>query len=225
MRLAGLDPSSEPTLIDGVDQWPAISGKVPVGTELRKNTLVSIFTAPPHKITAGVGILLAGHYKLATMPLGIYGEGGSNAAGVDCMKQRPHCWGADCLLGTGGGWLPEPFGSIGTNANICPDVDCASVTAPAVDLWLCSGQCSVDKPCLWDVVADPGERHNLAGEKMYEHVVQSMMAELTAMNGSIVPPYSPVKDPGGEMCGAFKARGTGGWPWFGPWYRGAADEE
>jgi arylsulfatase A-like enzyme len=236
MRLAGLDPSNEPTLLDGVDQWPAISGKVPAGTELRKHTLVSIFAAPPHKIVAGVGILLSGRFKLATMPLAIYGEGGSNVEGADCMEFRPHCWSADCLLGTGGGWLPEPMSprgsNVGGNQNMCPDVDCANlnVTAPEVDAWLCSPQsCSIKQPCLFDVVSDPGERHNLAANRSFAHVVASMMADLVAMNASVVPPYSAVKDTGGEMCKAFKARGLaagaagtaaggGVWPWFGPWY-------
>ena len=59
--------------------------------ELRNHTLVSVFSPPPHTIVAGVGILLSGRYKFATMPLGIYGEGGSNVAGQDCLAVRSHC--------------------------------------------------------------------------------------------------------------------------------------
>ena len=132
MFLANLDPKSEPTLLDGVNQWPAITGRVPASTELRNHTLVPIFTAPPHRITAGVGILLSGRYKLATMPPAIYGEGGSNTPGVDCEKLRPHCWSADCLLGTGGGWLPAIPGdasAVGENRNMCPTVDCQGKAA------------------------------------------------------------------------------------------------
>ena len=132
MGLAGLDPRSEPTLLDGVDQWPALTAAVQACTELRNHTLVSIFTAPVagpvrHPIVAGVGILLSGRYKLATMPPAIYGEGGGNDPDGDCLSSRSHCWSADCLLGTGGGWLARiPAGAVGTNQNICPTVDCNS---------------------------------------------------------------------------------------------------
>ena len=239
--------------------------------ELRNHTLVSVFSPPPHTIVAGVGILLSGRYKFTTMPLGVYGEGGSNVAGQDCLAVRSHCWSADCLLGTGGGWLPSrslAAGAVGANRNGCPTVDCAAVngsaTAAAVDKWLCSGQCrcvcnsaacrsrgrreghynvmyrilsvdsnccmlgtgqrSVEAPCLWDVVADPGERHNLAADARLAVVVASMRAQLVALNASVVPPYSPVRVAGvstpalaAMKCRAFRSRGTEPWPWFGPW--------
>lgn len=227
MALAGLDPASEKTLLDGVNQWPAIAGRVPAGTELRNHTLVSVFTAPPHRITAGVGIMLSGRYKLATMPQAIYGEGGSNVAGVDCLRERPHCWSSDCLLGTGGGWLPAILGdagAVGENRNMCPTVDCqgnGSHALSSVDEWLCSPtSCSVAQPCLWDVVADSQERHNLGGDPQFVHVVEALRELLVSLNKSVVPPYGPVKpsDPE-QLCRAFSSRGSrDGWPYFGPWW-------
>ena len=224
--LAGLDPKSEKTLLDGVNQWPAITRQVPAGTELRNHTLVSIFTAPPHTITAGVGILLSGRFKLATMPQAIYGEGGSDSAGVDCEKLRPHCWSADCLLGTGGGWLPSISGdasAVGENRNMCPSIDCQgneSHKLSSIDQWLCSpSSCSVAEPCLWDVVADPQERHNLGGDPEFAKVVESLRGILVSLNATVVPPYEPAKPASPEqVCQAYKGRGsTDGWPYFGPW--------
>ena len=158
------------------------------------------------------------------MPQAIYGEGGGNARGVDCLEQRAHCWSADCLLGTGGGWLPPvPADGIGDNRNQCPTVDCqgpggaAAANLAAVDRWLCDpGACSAAAPCLWDVVADPQERHNLGADPQYAPVVESLRAILVSLNASVVPPYKAVKDEGGEMCRAFQGRGTD-WPYFGPW--------
>jgi len=220
MRLAGLDPKNEPTLLDGVDQWPALSGEVAAGTELRNHTLVSIYTSPPHNITAGVGILLSGRYKVATMPLSIYGEGGSEMPGVDCQSVRPHCWSADCLLGTGGGWLKRTAGDAGAvamNRNQCPSVDCNSPNLSSVDSWLCDpSSCSVEQPCLWDVVTDPQERNNLGRDPAFAHIAASLVSILRSLNSSVIPPYQAVQDSGGEMCRAFKGRNTT-WPYFGPW--------
>ena len=187
LELAGLEPPRSQQM-DGVSQWAALTGSATVSP--RNHTLIAR------------GVLIAGRWKLATIPLAGYGEPGA-------MGRQ----GWDCLLGTGGGWLPElKPGEVGANANLCPTVPCGPNVTDPVDRWLCDGQCSAGEPCLWDVEADPEERHNLAQEM--PDVVAELNATLAHLDAGVVPPYSPVEDPGHEMCRTFETRWGG---FFGPW--------
>lgn len=188
LELAGLP---QPLNLDGVSQWAALTRTVTVSP--RNHTLIA------------KGVLIAGRWKLATIPLAGYGEPGA-------MGRQ----GWDCLLGTGGGWLPELRpGDVGANNNLCPTISCSNVTDP-VDRWLCDGQCSATKPCLWDVEADPEERRNLASLQDFAGVVAELNATLAQLDASVVPPYAPVETAGHEMCKEFETRWGG---YFGPWFQ------
>ena len=185
LELAGVRPRGG---LDGVSQWAALTGAAPVSP--RNRTLIA------------KGILIAGRWKLSTIPLAGYGEPG--------VLGRQ---GWDCLLGTGGGWLPElRAGDVGDNDNLCPTISCGANITDPIDRWLCDGQCSAHKPCLWDVEADPGERHNLAQEMA--SVVTELNVTLAELDARVVPPYAPVEDVGHEMCKVFASRWGG---YFGPW--------
>lgn len=182
--------------IDGVDQWAAISGTNASAQPMspRNETLIT------------TGVVIVGKYKLSVVPLAGFGE---------CGATGRQGW--DCLLGTGGGWLPElRSGLVGNNTNQCPNIACANA-APGVDAWLCSGQCSLDLPCLYDLDNDPAERINLATTQ--PSLLAQLLPVLYRLNSTVVPPYAPLPGASGDaQCSAYHSRWTrGGIAYFGPW--------
>lgn len=149
------------SLVDvaGLDGFNQWPALVSGGQSLRRHTLIT------H------GVLVSGNYKLFSIPPAGYRE---------CGAIGRQGW--DCLLGTGGGWMSLPSNS----SNVCPSVSCARAKSDE-DRWLCSGACISSHPCLYDVVADPGERINLASA--HPEVVQELTAVLAALDAEVVPPH------------------------------------
>jgi hypothetical protein len=169
VALAGLPSIGD--VIDGVDQWDAIASAgsgggdgdsdvntvdcdgidnigvddnishVHKGKCMGSSALKPLVPRNETLITAGV--IVVGNWKLATVSLGGYGE---------CSAHGRQGW--DCLLGTAGGWMSRlAVGEVGQNTNLCPTIRCANVSDDGgVDDWMCSGQCNVSHPCLFDVV-------------------------------------------------------------------------
>ena len=180
-----------------MNQWGALSSTESADVGLRNITLIA------------KGIVIVGRFKLAAVPLAGFGEP------AEMGRQ-----GWDCLLGTNGGWIPElQPGVVGVDANLCPTVPC-SQAGTEVDKWLCSGQCSRAKPCLWDVVADPEEKHNMA--KSLPQVVAELNGTLARLERDAVAPYLPVANVNGSMCAAFQHRWGG---YMGPWFRNQSSED
>ena len=189
--------------IDGVDAW---------------DTLCNGSVAHRNEALISDHILRVGQWKLVT-----------GAARGDTAANWRTGMLKGCMLGTGGGWLAPPTNATnrcpkdiytgGSQDSIaCPD-DVAknksryAVTA-AVDLWFCSTPCTMDTPCLWDVVADPQERHEVAAAN--PSVVSTLRARLQELQKGFVGPSS-VED-NGNFCAVMKARTVSGvGPMLGPW--------
>ena len=171
---------------DGVDQWASLAfGAAPA----REATLI------------GPGVLVQGNYKLYAVPPAGFGE---------CEVFDAATW--DCTLGRRGQPLAAPADvEADGNASRCPRLQCSAgpFDDPA-DAWLCSAPCSLDKPCLYDVVSDPAEARDVASR--FPDVVAAMAAALR--NHTIRPPYPMVPDTNGSRCRAW----NGTWGGFlGPW--------
>jgi hypothetical protein len=140
-----------------------------------------------------------------------------------------------CMLGTGGGWmLPGGYGNAsnacpgdiytsgGSHELLgCPDDVAANKTKFAVsdpvDLWLCSDPCTPATPCLWDVVADPGERQNgtLVAQRN-PAVAAALLARLAELQKAFQGPATIADN--GKFCEASNARAVAGIGRFlGPW--------
>ena len=135
-----------------------------------------------------------------------------------------------CVLGNGGGWMTPPNTSnnqcpgdiytTGGNRGLlgCPD-DAAlnktrfPVTDP-IDLWLCSNPCTPETPCLWDLDADPHERHEVSASN--KDTVATLLARLKTLqrsfrNATTIPDN-------GRFCDVLKTRHVSGIGYFiGPW--------
>ena len=171
---------------DGVDQWASLAfGAAPA----REATLI------------GPGVLVQGNYKLYAVPPAGFGE---------CEVFDAATW--DCTLGRRGQPLAAPADvKADGNASRCPRLQCSAgpFDDPA-DAWLCSEPCSLDAPCLYDVVSDPAEARDVASR--FLDVVAAMAAALR--NHTIRPPYPMVPDTNGSRCRAW----NGTWGGFlGPW--------
>eukprot|EP00965_Chrysotila_dentata_P075504 2493889-Pleurochrysis_carterae.AAC.1 len=81
-----------------------------------------------------------------------------------------------------------------------------------VDDWLCSGSCSLDQPCMFDVSHDPEERTDLAKEN--PALVRELVEVLAKYERKVVPPYPAARDINGSTCRAFQNRWGG---YLGPW--------
>ena len=78
------------------------------------------------------------------------------------------------------------------------------------DRRMCSGTlCTGTKPCLFDVVADEAERHDLAAE--HPGIVASMLARLKEIQKSYWS--APQMPDNGRFCDVMKANGG----FYGPW--------
>ena len=80
----------------------------------------------------------------------------------------------------------------------------------AEDRRLCSGNyCTAAAPCLFDVVSDPGERHNLAPtEPTVVAAMQKRLAEIQKGFWS-----APQMADNGQFCPTMRANGG----FYGPW--------
>ena len=136
------------------------------------------------------------------------------------------------MLGTGGGWLAPPddrapkggmngTGELGCAPNdVQKDPGLTPVTS-SVDKWLCGppkndghgthGSCTPQQPCLWDVVADPAERHEVAHSN--PQVVATLTARLVELSKGFVPDADFNQT--GNFCAAAKLRGGFCGPWVG----------
>ena len=144
----------------------------------------------------------------------------------------------DCMLGTGGGWLDPPTKDNHTNVlgNLCPmdvytkndkshygeDICCSEEDAPgchpvtaAVDKLLCSHPCTMDRPCLYDLAADPQERADVAAA--HPDVVAKMVGRLAELQKNYYPPEKSQLPDNGQFC-AWAARRGG---FLGPFLDGS----
>ena len=88
-----------------------------------------------------------------------------------------------------------------------------------MDLWLCGpakpdgkgthGSCTDDSPCLWNVVTDPQERHEVAASN--PAVVASMKARLAELRKGFAPDADFNQT--GDFCAAAKANNGFCSPW------------
>ena len=88
-----------------------------------------------------------------------------------------------------------------------------------VDRWLCGpvernghgtlGSCTLEQPCLWNVVSDPSERHEVALRN------PKLVATLKARLGELKQGFAPNADFNQtcNFCAAAKARGGFCGPW------------
>ena len=198
MAGVALDPG-----LDSVDVWPTL---VDPGTPHRTEALVSN------------NILRQGRWKL------LIGAG---------RGSTPQAWHTGmlkgCVLGTGGGWMVPPANA----SNTCPgdvythggdrnQLGCPSdvpgkaqvAVTSAVDKWLCSVPCSLAHPCLFDVVADPGERNEVAGAN--PGAVARLLARLLDLQKNFSN-ATTIKD-NGKFCDTLARRTVQGvGPFLGPW--------
>ena len=72
-----------------------------------------------------------------------------------------------------------------------------------------TGPCWPDSPCLWDVVGDPAERHEVA--KANPDVVKRLVARLNVLTEGFAPDAMATGT--GNFCKAAASRGG----WCGPW--------
>ena len=185
--------------VDGVDFWPTLSNPTDNVTAHRSEALLA------HNI------LRMGHYKLMA------GAGDHQQAWGDGMLR-------DCVLGTGGGRLVPPNASQGTHG-LCPmTIYDEHLTAPKAgllsctdvrkglggkeDAWLCSEPCTLDKPCLFNLTHDPGEKENIADAN--PDIVAHMAARLNAHRKTYWFPPMPASN--GEYCEQVASTG-----WVQPW--------
>ena len=163
-------------------------------------------------------ILRQGEYKLIAG--GFHGEDSHSALLMDCM------------LGTGGGWMTPPDGT--DNLNRCPlDVytrppakkgkgtdeigcDAASgagvIVSSDIDKKLCSETlCTLDAPCLFNVVTDPQERHDISAD--FPTIVQDMLRRLKAYGASFYSGTGNTMKDNGKFCVKAAERGN----FLGPW--------
>jgi arylsulfatase A-like enzyme len=204
--------------IDGVNLWPALLDA----------------TAPPPRTEALLAdhILRSGDLKLVA--------GADNASwtrGVlrDCMLGTGGGWLAPPTNATNLCPLDvytrppksSPYGSAGAGAGAgagapppaSDEVCCDSSEFPGCkvlrggdDAWLCSNPCTAERPCLYDLAADPAERHNVAAARPAD--VARMTSRLKALQRTyyVQTSRSVLRD-NGRFCEAAKARGG----WLGPW--------
>ena len=189
--------------LDGMDAW---------------DTLCNGSVAHRGEVLLADHILRVGQWKLVA----------GGARGDTAMNWRISML-KGCMLGTGGGWLAPPTNATcgcpkdiytgGSKDSIaCPD-DVAKnksrfAVVDDVDLWLCSTPCTMAAPCLWDVVADPQERHEVAAAN--PDVVARLRTRLQELQKDFQN-ASTIKD-NGNFCAAAKARAVSGiGPVIGPW--------
>ena len=101
----------------------------------------------------------------------------------------------------------------------CAECRSSCVVGPQVDLWLCGpakpdgkgthGSCTDDSPCLWNVVTDPQERHEVAASN--PAVVASMKARLAELRKGFAPDADFNQT--GDFCAAAKANNGFCSPW------------
>ena len=69
--------------------------------------------------------------------------------------------------------------------------------------------------CLWDVVADPGERREVAATN--PKVVANLVARLAVLAKDFRPMSSTTVTAGGDFCKAAASRTSDGRQFCGPW--------
>ena len=69
--------------------------------------------------------------------------------------------------------------------------------------------------CLWDVVADPGERREVAATN--PKVVANLVARLAVLAKDFRPMSSTTVAAGGDFCKAAASRASDGRQFCGPW--------
>ena len=84
------------------------------------------------------------------------------------------------------------------------------------DLWLCGASkdeppCSQSSPCLWDVVGDPAERHEVAAAN--PAVMKQLQARLAVLSEGFAPDATVNET--GNFCKAAASYGGFCGPWVG----------
>ena len=117
-------------------------------------------------------------------------------------------------------------GEIGCSPNDVERFPGLTPVTSAVDKWLCGtakkdgkgthGSCTPEQPCLWNVVTDPAERHEVAADN------PKVVATLTARLAELSKGFAPDADfnQTGNFCEAAKGRGG----FCGPWVATAKQE-
>ncbi len=138
----------------------------------------------------------------------------------------------DCMLGTDGGWMTPPNGS--DNVNRCPldvytrppanakkgaseigcdkDSGAGVIVSSDIDKQLCSETlCTLAAPCLFNVITDPQERHDVSAE--FPNVVQDMLKRLKAYSANFYAGTGNMIKDNGKFCDKAAERGN----FIGPW--------
>ena len=191
VRLAG---AALPTYaLDGLDAWPALSATRSAEVDM-DTLLVPAAGAPAYRNETLIGeaVLRIGQYKLI--------------ASMDFMLTY-------CVLGTDGGWIPLAV----DQKDVCPfgkaDGECTDTKQQlsAADRWLCSSPCTSDSPCLFDVVNDAEERHEISAA--HPDVVKRMQARLAELQA--LEYKAPFPADNGRACAMAEASGWFVAPWLG----------
>lgn len=229
---APLPPQNDPSLaINGIDAWPVFANIARDTDKTRSQLELATpnIAGARREVLVTDGILRMGNWKLVA---GGDRKGWASGFCRDCMLGTAGGWMAppddrtnntnlcpidiytrapkDGLNGTGEiGCAPN---DVGRFPGLTP------VTS-TVDKWLCGppkkdgrgthGSCTLQQPCLWDVVADPAERHEVATSN--PHVVATLKARLAQLTEGFAPDAD--FNHTGNFCSAATLRGGFCGPW------------
>lgn len=234
---ASLPSPDDPSLaINGIDAWPVFTAVARDGNRTMDSNDRFVDAGARQEALIADNILRAGNWKLVT---GGDRKGWANGFCRDCMLGTGGGWLTppdDQTNNTNLCPLDIYTRAPKDGANATGELGCAPndvhkdpgltpVTSP-VDKWLCGpakkdgvgthGSCTPQQPCLWDVVADPAERQEVARSN------PKVVATLTARLAELSKGFAPDADfnETGDFCAAAKLRNG----FCGPWVKTGKQE-